>query len=200
MSDLVIGESVPFVLDEKSKQKIQQSVSDINIPKFTKLHTFPDVPEDFVPWGCDLSPSALYSCSLKCRKNSGIKTPEVKWVSIRRWVTTTACGINLPEGVYLSVKRKENYIAFPKPNIQKIEYILLMFPYGNVWSQIKVDEPITEEWMWTICKGMTMLERLMRRDAANPLNGYFKSVHSYLMENPDQVGIHLKRKRKVVML
>lgn len=199
MSDLIIGEPAPFTLDEETKQKIQQDVSDINIPKFTKLHTFKDVPDDFVPWGCDLSPSALYSCSLKCRKNSNIKTPEVKWVSIRRWVTITPCGINLPDGVYLSIKRKENYVAFPKPSFQKTEYILLMFPYGNVWSQIEPEVPITEEWLWSKDQGVTMLERLMKRDAAYPLKDYFKNVHDYLINNPDQVGIHLKRKRKIII-
>lgn len=120
-------------------------------------------------------------------------------MSIRRWVTITPCGINLPDGVYLSIKRKENYVAFPKPSFQKTEYILLMFPYGNVWSQIEPEVPITEEWLWSKDQGVTMLERLMKRDAAYPLKDYFKNVHDYLINNPDQVGIHLKRKRKIII-
>ena len=43
---------------------------------------------------------------------------------------------------------------------------------------------------------MTVLEALMRKDAAQPLPGYFASCHKYMIENPDQIGIHLKRKKK----
>lgn len=177
--------------------KVQQKVSDIKIFHFKALHEFSDVPKDFKPWDCGLSPSALYNCSLSCRKGMGIKTPEVKWMSIKRWVTTTPAGIKLPAGVFLSIKRRENFVAIPKPFFEKKEFILLMFPYGNVWSQVSPDVPIDEDWVFSSDKnGMLMLEALMRKDAAHPVKEYFKSCHDYMTANPDQIGIHMKRRRK----
>jgi hypothetical protein len=127
----------------------------------------------------------------------GIKTPEVKWMSIKRWVTTTPGGIVLPPGVYFSIKRREDFIALPKPCFEKKEFVLLMFPYGNVWSQVSPGIPITEDWMWTEVGGMLILEALIRRDAAYPVREYFKSCHTYMTEHPDQIGIHLKRRKNV---
>jgi hypothetical protein len=125
-----------------------------------------------------------------------IKTPEVKWMSIKRWVQTTPEGIQLPPGVFLSIKRHETYISDPKPYFTKLEYILLMFPYGNVWSQKSPGIPIDENWMWSDVEGMSILEALVRKDAAHPIIGYFKSSYDYMVGNPDQIGIHLKRKKK----
>jgi hypothetical protein len=70
-----------------------------------------------------------------------------------------------------------------------------MFPHGNVWSQIELDVPITEEWMWSESDGELMFEKLLKRDAAIPINGYFKSAYDYMIKNPDQIGIHLKRQK-----
>jgi hypothetical protein len=178
------------------KAKIQQRVSELEPIWFRSLHAFKGVPTKFRPWKSGLSPSALYNCALPCRKQMGIKTPEVKWMSIKRWVTTTPMGIDLPEGVYFSIKRFEKYESSPEPHFEKIQYVLLMFPYGNVWSQVEPDVPITEEWMWQERGGMLMLERLMRRDAAHPIQGYFKAAREYMIKNPDQIGIHLKRQKK----
>jgi len=125
-----------------------------------------------------------------------IKTPEVKWMSIKRWVSTTPEGIILPPGVFLSIKRHEDYVALPTPHLAKQEYTLLMFPYGNVWSQKTPGVPIDENWIWSESKGKLILEALMRKDAAFPVQGYFKSCYEYMIANPDQIGIHLKRKRK----
>jgi hypothetical protein len=208
-------------MDAQSKLNLQQKVSQIQHYWFESLHKQSarvsqvrrydkgkskyilfkkpikkNMPEDFRPWQSMLSPSALYNCSLKCRKAMGISTPEVKWVSIKRWVTTTPSGIDLPEGVYYSIKRHEEFDASTDPpKFIKTQYILLMFPYGNVWSQIEKNIPITEDWMFTEHENTLMLEHLMRKDAAYPLDGYFGRVYEYLINNEDQIGIHLKRKK-----
>lgn len=182
--------------------RVQHAVNAIQIPFFPTLHTFREVPKSFYPWKCGLSPSALYNCSLACRKKARLKTLETKWMSIKRWVSVTPEGqVTLPDGVYLSIKRKEEFVPTPspesgRPHFDKKEYVLLMFPYGNVWSQQKPDIPIREEWLWEDAGGMTVLEALMRRDAAQPLPDYFASCHKYMIDNPDQIGIHLKRKKK----
>jgi hypothetical protein len=196
MSALTIRETEPFRLDDDSRARVQQLVSEIRTPWFGDLHSFPGVPDGFLPWESGLSPSALYNCSLKCRKRMGIKTPETKWMSIRRWITTTPSGIDLPPGVYFSVKRKEEYETEPFPHFVKTEFVLLMFPYGNVWSQREPGAPIDEAWMWGEHGGRLVLELLMRKDAASPVRGYFKRAHAYMRGNPGQIGIHLKRKRR----
>ena len=174
----------------------QNKVNNILIPRIASLHSFSGIPDGFLPWESGLSPSALYNCSLSCRKKMKLKTPEVKWMSIKRWVTKTPNGVNLPPGVYLSIKRKEEFIALPQPYFSKKEFILMMFPYGNVWSQSSPDVPITEDWLWSETDGQLIFEALMLRDAARPINEYFKSCYGYMESNPDQIGIHLKRKRK----
>ncbi len=123
-----------------------------------------------------------------------MKTPETKWMSIKRWMSNTPLGYELPEGVYFSIKRKEEFEAIPEPHFEKTEYCLIMFPYGNVWSKRKDGEPITEEWI--LSKNGKILSALINRDALHPINGYFKACHEYFLKNPDQIGIHLKRKRK----
>lgn len=177
-------------------------MSRIEVPYFKDIHDFEGVPEDFKPWECGLSPSALYNCGIKCRKEMKIKTPEVKWMSIRRWVTSTLYGIDLPDGVYFSIKRNEEYSAFPEPRFVKTEYVLLMFRYGNVWSQKKPGVPIDENWLWEFKKGKLVFDRLMMKDAARPVTGYFKSVFDLLQIEKAKrdaglqhiIGIHLKRK------
>jgi hypothetical protein len=181
-------------MDKEARTRIQQKILRESY-WVDSLHSVGGLPSDFRPWTCGLSPSALYACSLKCRKLAGMKTPETKWMSIKRWVTTTQEGMELPPGVFLSVKRKEQYSAVPQPHFMKTEYILLMFPHGNMWSQVSPGVPFTEEWLWSAEDGLTMFEKLQMRDAAHPLPGYFERVHKYMMENPDQIGIHLKRKR-----
>jgi hypothetical protein len=183
-------------MDKEVLEKVQQAVEAIKIPFFRSMHVFRGVPDDFSPWTCGLSPSALYNCSLSCRKKTGVKTPEVKWMSIKRWVTSTPEGVVLPPGVFLSIKRKEEFVPMPNPHFSKKEFILLMFPYGNVWSQRSPDVPIDEDWMWGASGGRTVFESLMMKDAAHPIPDYFHSCHKYMVENPDQVGIHLKRKRR----
>ena len=183
-------------MNDEHKARIQQRISSKEGYWFPAKHVVKSLPEDFRPWTCGLSPSALYNCALKCRKLSGIKTFETKWMSIKRWLTTTQEGINLPPGVFFSVKRYEEFIPLPQPHFEKTEYILLMFPFGNTWSQIKVGTPITEEWLWSEESGETMFERLLLRDAINPLHGYFERVYDYMVKNPDQIGIHLKRKKR----
>ena len=122
-------------------------------------------------------------------------------MNIKRWVTVTPGGVHLPQGVFLSIKRHEEYVNNPQPHFQKTRFTLLMFPYGNVWSQIAPPAkgeffPITEEWMWSEDGGLLMLERLIRKDAAFPIKGYFHRVYRYMIDHPDQIGIHLKRKKK----
>jgi hypothetical protein len=179
--------------------RIQQKVSTLTVSRIRSLHTFPGIPADFRPWLSLLSPSALYNCSMVCRKRAGMKTPEVKWMSVKRWVTTTPSGILLPAGVYFSVKRKEEFRPGPEPFFDKKEYVVMMFPYGNIWSQSRPGVPITEEWLLTESNGggELMLELLMLRDAAHPIKGYFESCYRFKIEHPDQVGIHLKRKRGI---
>lgn len=184
-------------MDLESKLTLQRRVDVIQHFFIQSLHVFPGAPVDFKPWACGLSPSALYNCSLTCRKKMKIKTPEVKWMSIKRWVSSTQSGVNLPSGVFLSIKRHENYVPLPKPHIAKKEYTLLMFPYGNVWSQSSIGIPIDEDWLWSeTADKMLIFEALLRRDAAFPIQGYFKSCYEYMNNNPDQIGIHLKRKKR----
>ena len=187
-------------MNAEEQARIQQAVSEIRIPTFKALHSFKGVPSSFKPWESGLSPSALYNCSLACRKRARMKTPETKWMSIKRWVTVSPeSQIVLPPGVYLSIKRKEEFVPAPTPHFDKKEYVLVMLPYGNVWSQKSPDVPIDEPWLWSAAGGgQTVLEALMRKDAAKPLSGYFDSCHKYMLENPDQIGIHLKRKKKDV--
>jgi len=196
-----MDEPSPMRMDESSLTRLQQKVSQIQHFWFKSLHAVEGLPQGFRPWTSGLSPSALYGCSLKCRKAAGIKTPEVKWMNVKRWVTTTSDGVHLPPGVYFSIKRHEKYVGHPEPHFQKTQFILLMFPYGNVWSQIRPPEkdeffPITEEWIWSEYKGILILEWLMRRDAALPVKDYFQAVYKYMVNHPEQIGIHLKRKKK----
>jgi len=176
---------------------IQEAVNNIQVPFFSSLHEFKDVPKSFKPWECNLSPSALYNCSLACRKQKGIKTIETKFMSIKRWISITPeFGITLPPGVYLSIKRKEEFVPSPSPHFNKVEYVLMMFPYGNVWSQKEPEVPIDEKWLWESTGGVTILEALMRKDAAQPLPDYFSSCYKYMKDFPEQIGIHQKRKKK----
>jgi hypothetical protein len=128
----------------------------------------------------------------------GNKASEVKWMSIKRWVTTTPVGVNLPPGVYFAIKRKEKFIALPKPHFEKKEFVLMLFPYGNVWSQKEPDIPIDEEWLFSESGGKTILELLMRKDAAYPVVGYFKTCFEYMQNNRDQLWIHMKRRRREI--
>jgi hypothetical protein len=184
-----------FSMDAETLGKVQQQVSLIKVPFIKALHSFSGIPEEFKPWESGLSPSALYDCSLACRKRMGLKTPEVKWMSIKRWVTKTPEGVYLPDGTYLSIKRREEFSALPHPHFDKKEFILMMFPYGNVWSQMAPNSPITEEWMWSEIDEKSIFESLVERDAAMPIIGYFQSCYEFMNKNPDQIGIHLKRKR-----
>jgi hypothetical protein len=177
-------------------EEIQKKVDSISIFHIKKLHNFEGIPKEWRPWEAKLSPSAMYNCGLPYRKKSGIKTVEVKWMSIKRWLSTTPGGIRLPDGVYLSIKRIEKFVAEPTPHLDKIEFNLIMFPYGNVWSQIAEGVPITEEWLFSNgINGKLMLENLMTRDALNPIKGYYKACYEFITNNKDQAGIHLKRKR-----
>lgn len=182
-------------MEKPELEALQKKVDLVKIPWFEELHRVRGLPKDFRPWRLSLSPSALYTCGIGNRKKMGLKAVEAKWMSIKRWSTITTLGINLPEGVYFSIKRHEGFVHDPYPYFKKTEFVLLMFPYGNVWSQINVGMPITEEWMWAESGKKLMLERLVEKDAANPIKGYFEAVNEYYKENPDQVGIHLKRKR-----
>lgn len=183
-------------MDPDLKSKIQQRMSEISDIWIPALHASEGYPPEFRPWTSMLSPSALYACSLPCRKKVGIKAVEAKWMNIKRWMTSTPEGIQLPPGVFYSVKRKEEYVALPTPRIDKKEFVLLMFQHGNVWSQREPGVPIDEEWMWSDAGGKTVLEALIEKDAAHPIPGYFKACYDYMVSNPDQIGIHLKRKRK----
>jgi hypothetical protein len=126
----------------------------------------------------------------------GILTPEVKWMSIKRWVTTTPGGIDLPPGSYLSIKRKETFVPLPNPHFEKTNFVLVMFPYGNVWSQKEPNVPIDEKWLFSELDGKTVFEWLAMKDAAFPLIGYFKACMKYMHDNKDQLWIHMKRRRK----
>jgi hypothetical protein len=183
-------------MDDEVLARVQQRVSAARTPWLDQLHRFPGVDPAFRPWECGLSPSALYNCSLGCRKAMRLKTPEVKWMSVKRWVSVTPEGVILPPGVYLSVKRKEEFMAFPTPHFDKKEFTLMMFPYGNVWSQQSPDVPITERWLWSEVDNMLLFEALLRRDAAKPVVGYFSACDRFARENPEQIGIHMKRKKR----
>lgn len=177
-------------------EKIQQRLTSIGVIPLEESLKPTNVPEDFIPWNVDLSPSALYNCSTVCRKIMGIKTPEAKLVSVKRWVNVTPMGMKLPPGCFLSIKRKEFFVARPTPALHKVDFTLVMFPYGNIWSQKEPDVPITEEWLWSDMNGESVFEMLMKKDAQNPIKNYFAECLKFMKENPDQIGIHLKRKTK----
>jgi len=183
-------------MNAEELQTVQRRISALSVQRMETIHSFRGVADSFLPWESNLSPSALYNCSTSCRKASGVKTPEAKWMSIKRWVTITPEGVILPPGCFLSIKRKEKFVASPVPKLEKTDFTLVMFPYGNVWSQREPDVPITEEWLWSIVDGRTIFEMLMDKDAVKPVQGYFLSCLNFMKKNPDQIGIHLKRKKK----
>jgi hypothetical protein len=182
-------------MENEMKTKLQQRMQELKITWFPSLHKNEKLPENFRPWTSNLSPSALYNCSLKCRKNMGLPVPETKWKSIKRWHSVTENSIELPIGVYISSKRSEEFKPLPDPHYEKQTYSLLMLPYGNVWSMFKDGTPFDINNIFNIVEGKTIIEHLMIKDAANPIEGYFSSVYAYLLKNPNQVGIHLKRKK-----
>jgi hypothetical protein len=179
------------------QEAIQSRVDKLEVVWVDSLHSCDGVPGDFRPWLSNLSPSALYNCSLPHRKKMGFKAPEVKWMSIKRWITTSPFGIKLPDGVYLSIKRCERYHSDPEPRFEKIEFILLLFPHGNMWSQVESGVPITEEWLWSESGKEMMFEKLLKKDMINPVKGYLKAAYNYMLNNPDQIGIHLKRQKSI---
>jgi len=185
---------------------LQQRVSEIKLPHFNSLHNFEGVPKSFIPWECGLSPSELYSRSLPLRKKTGVKAIEVKWTSIKRWSSVLPCRIELPPGVFFSIKRREVFFAAPKPHYEKIEYGLVMLPYGNVWSQVGDSQPIVESWLLSDAEdGKLMIEHIMNKDAANPIIGYWKSAfEQWKKESKKQkegkdnlLWIHTKRKKPI---
>lgn len=178
-------------------KSIVERIKNIKIPN---IGNNKNIPQDFLPWNVDLSPSALYNCSVACRKAVGIKTHELKWISVKRWVNITPAGVTLPSGCYLSIKRREIFEALPTPKFKKQDFVLVMFPYGNVWSQRDVDVPITEEWLWSEEDGKTIFEHLLTKDLNKPISGYFEACYEYMKKNPDQIGIHLKRKKNLTKI
>jgi len=176
--------------------KLQEMLTNINVTFNPTRHIFEGVDASWKPWLANLSPSALYNCSLVCRKALKMKTPETKWVSLKRWIQTTPSGYKLPEGVFLSIKRKEVFVSTPTPHFEKIDHLILMFPYGNVWPLTDTGKPITEDYLLGQISGRPRLLDMMDHDAENPLTEYFKLCKEFMDQNPDQIGIHLKRKRK----
>ncbi len=191
-------------MDADEKEMLQRRISGIVIPFIRSLHSVPGVPDGFRPWESGLSPSAMYQCSLTCRKRAKQKTPEVKWISLKRWVTSTSSGIEFPPGTFLSLKRREDYVPFPKPHYVKLDYVLIMLPYGNVWSQKGQDQPISEEWLTESHDGVLVLESLLKRDAAHPVPDYMKTTYKLFQDEdakrkagrPNILWIHTKRKDK----
>lgn len=175
---------------------IQECINKLKIIYIKKLHDFPNIPKSFKPWESNLSPSALYNCSLTCRKKMGYKTLECKYISLKRWTSVTPLGITLPNGVYYSIKRKEDYEAYPEPHFKKTDHVIMMFPYGNVWSQRGLNQPITDEWLFSMIGEQTILELLMEKDASKPLIDYFELCYNFMINNPDLIGIHKKRIKK----
>lgn len=179
----------------KTSKALKEKISKITIPLRPEIYE-PPVPLDFVPWEVDLSPSALYTCSVGCRKSAGMKTPELKWISVKRWVNISPTGsVPLPPGCYLSIKRRETFEAFPAPKFKKEDYMLVMLPYGNIVFTDLEGKPFEESYLWIESNGITNFESLLENDINNPLPGYFQSCYDYMQKNPDQIGIHLKRKK-----
>lgn len=109
-------------------------------------------------------------------------------------MSKTPEGIELPLGVYFSQKRKEDFIGKPTPRFEKTEYVVMMFPYGNVWC-MHDNIPIDEKWLFSEINGVLVIEHLMIKDAHNPLPNFYRNCYKFMIENPDQIGIHLKRRR-----
>lgn len=168
---------------------------DLNPKGATERLKSAGVPLGWTPWASGLSPSALYGCTIPCRKALKHKIHEAKWVSIKRWMNFTAEGIELPTGCYFSMRRKEGFEALPHPRLVKTDYVVLMFPFGNVFS-LNNGEPITEEWLWSENNGKLNYEILHEKDSEEPLPGYIMSSYRYAIHHPELLGIHLK-KRKV---
>jgi hypothetical protein len=171
----------------------------------TRIERTGGVPEDFIPWESGLSPSLLYSCSLPLRKKYGMKAPEVKWISIKRWISETSSGMKLPEGVFYSVKRQENFHAFPSPKFEKTEYVIIMTPNGNVTLKNREDEPLKEKDLWSQSEnGEMYIEEIIRKDSESPIRGYIESCYSLFKSELEKensgkdsiLWIHTKRKKK----
>jgi len=171
---------------------LQAKMNQIQVPDRKSGHN-QNVPEDFWPWKANISPSALYSCSLPLRKKTGRKTPETKWKNMKRWTEQLSTGEFLPEGVYISEKRQELFIPTPEPKFERISHILVLLPFGNV-----VTVPgQTEAWLLEDSgNGKCNLQELVEQDAESPIPGYFAACLKYRDDNPDQIGIHLKRMKK----
>lgn len=174
---------------------LQEKMNRIQFRKLSGDFGQGDVPSDFIPWMADISPSALYSCSLPLRKKVGKKTPETKWKNMKRWSEQLSTGEFLPDGVYISEKRQELFVPVPTPKFEKIHHILILLPYGNVEIiSGGVESDILEDG-----KDDLRLQEMIDNDANNPLPGYFKSCFDYKIQNPDQIGIHWKRMKKTAI-
>lgn len=174
---------------------LQEKMDQIQLRKLTGNFGHGDVPEDFLPWMEDISPSALYSCSLPLRKKVGKKTPETKWKNMKRWSEQLSTGEFLPDGIYISEKRQELFVPSPIPKFEKIHHVLVLLPYGNVFIVSNGSEPD----ILNVENGEIVLQTMINEDSKNPLPGYFKSCFDYKVQNPDQVGIHWKRMKKTAI-
>lgn len=183
-----------MTMDSTLLQNIQKRIMGLNPANINERLKIAGVPYGWTPWTSGLSPSALYGCTIPCRKAAKQKIHEAKWVSIKRWMNITASGVELPPGCYFSMRRKEGFEARPSPRLVKTDFIILMFPYGNVYS-LNDGEPITEEWMWTETNGKYNYEYLHAKDSEEPLNGYIMASYKYAIHHPELLGIHLKKRK-----
>lgn len=181
-------------IDDILLQNIQKKIMDLIPLNANERLKAAGVPYGWTPWTSGLSPSALYGCTIPCRKAQKQKILEAKWVSIKRWMNITASGIELPPGCYFSMRRKEGFEALPVPRLIKIDYVVFMFTYGNVVT-LNDGEPITEDWAWTETDGKMNYERLHEKDGMSPLPGYIISSYKYAMHHPELLGIHLKKRK-----
>jgi len=180
--------------DQTTLENVQKRIMNLIPTGLNERLKASGVPYGWAPWSSGLSPSALYGCTIPCRKAAKQKILESKWVSIKRWMDMTSYGLELPSGCYFSMRRKEGFEAFPEPKLVKTDYVILMFPYGNVFA-INGSEPITEDWVWQEVEGKLNFERLYEQDSNNPLPGYIMTAYKYAMHHPELLGIHLKKRK-----
>lgn len=182
-----------MTIDKNALLSIQERIMGLNPKGVQDRIKAAGVPYGWTPWTSGLSPSALYGCTIPCRKALKLKIHEAKWVSIKRWMNITASGIELPPGCYFSMRRKEGFEALPHPRLVKTDFVVLMFPFGNVFA-LNGSDPITEDWMWTENNGKLNFELLHEKDSEEPLANYIMASYKHAIHHPELLGIHLKKR------
>jgi hypothetical protein len=193
-----------FPMEKEVVKSLQSKLNSLDVSISKDFYDAEGIKSDFIPWTSGLSPSALYNCSLKCRKSLGMKTPEVKWISIKRWTSELPeTQLTLPNGIFYSIKRLEEYEPNNgKPYLKKTEYFILLLPHGNICFMNVDSLPLNEVDFFKMINNKYYIESVIKNDIENPMKGYLKRCKEMFDEedlkrknNEDNLlWIHMKRK------